>query len=211
MAAIELGERFLAGRARVDGERLKDPGGLTDAERIRLGTARGEFGTAPIFIDDSPSRSMVQVAANARRHRARHDIGLLVVDYIQLVEPEDARGRSRQEQVAQVSRRLKCLAKELKIPILALSQLNRLAEAREDRRPRLADLRESGAIEQDADTVILLHRPDFYEKEDQPGVAEAIVVKNRSGSTGTVKMTFLKSIMRFEPFSPPIPAGEPEF
>jgi replicative DNA helicase len=211
MAAIELGERFLAGRARVDGERLKDPGGLTAAERIRLGTARGEFGTAPIFIDDSPARNMVQVAANARRHRARHDIGLLIVDYIQLIEPEDARGRSRQEQVAQVSRRLKCLAKELNIPILALSQLNRLAEAREDKRPRLADLRESGSIEQDADTVILLHRPEFYSAADQPGVAEAIVAKNRSGSTGTVKTTFLKSIMRFEPFAPPVPAGDPEF
>lgn len=210
MAAIELGERFLASRARVDNERLKDPGGLTAAERVRLATARAEFGTAPIHLDDSPSRNMVQVAANARRHKARHDIGLLIVDYIQLVEPEDARGRSRQEQVAQISRRLKCLAKDLNIPVLALSQLNRLAEAREDKRPRLADLRESGAIEQDADTVILLHRPDFYDKTDQPGIAEAIVAKNRSGACGTVKMSFLKPVMRFESYNPLAQVHEPE-
>ena len=122
---------------------------------------------------------------------------MIVVDYIQLIDSDESRD-SRQEQIAKISRRLKTLAREMKLPVVALSQLNRAVENREDRRPRMADLRESGAIEQDADMVLLLHRPEYYDANDQPGIAEVIVAKNRNGATGTVKLTFLKNFTRFE-------------
>ena len=148
----------------------------------------------------------------ARRLKRRRKIGLIVVDYIQLVDSEDSRD-SRQEQIAKISRRLKTLARELKVPVVALSQLNRAVESREDRRPRMADLRESGAIEQDADIVLLLHRPEYYDANDQPGIAELIVAKNRNGPTGNVKLTFLKNLTRFENLAtvaePLDEAGEP--
>ena len=123
---------------------------------------------------------MLQITASARRLKLRKELGLIVVDYIQLVDSEDSRD-SRQEQIAKISRRLKTLARELEVPVIALSQLNRAVENREDRRPRMADLRESGAIEQDADIVLLLHRPDYYDANDQPGIAELIIAKNRNG------------------------------
>ena len=162
-----------------------------------MGKAYEELRQTPIFIDDTPTRTMLQVTANARRLKLRRDIRLIVVDYIQLVDSEDAR-ESRQEQIAKISRRLKTLARELQVPVIALSQLNRQDETREDRRPRMADLRESGAIEQDADMVLLLHRPEYYDPNDQPGVAELIVAKNRNGRTGDVPLTFLKNFMRFD-------------
>jgi replicative DNA helicase len=143
---------------------------------------------------------MMQIAASARRIKRRRKIGLVMVDYIQLVDSDDTRD-SRQEQIAKISRRLKTLARELSVPIVALSQLNRAVESREDKRPRMADLRESGAIEQDADMVLLLHRPEQYDANDQPGIAELIVAKNRNGPTGTVKLTFLKNLTRFENLS----------
>ena len=143
---------------------------------------------------------MMQIAASARRIKRRSQIGLLMVDYIQLVDSDDSRD-SRQEQIAKISRRLKTLARELKVPVVAISQLNRAVESREDKRPRMADLRESGAIEQDADMVLLLHRPEYYDANDQPGIAELIIAKNRNGPTGTVKLTFLKNLTRFENLS----------
>jgi replicative DNA helicase len=155
---------------------------------------------------------MLQITASARRLKLRKGLGLIVVDYIQLVDAEESRD-SRQEQIAKISRRLKTLARELHVPVIALSQLNRAVESREDRRPRMADLRESGAIEQDADIVLLIHRPDYYDPNDQQGVAEVIVAKNRNGPTGSVKLTFVKKLTRFENFSslaePPIDAGSP--
>jgi len=143
---------------------------------------------------------MLQITANARRLKLRHKLEMVVVDYIQLIDAEESRD-SRQEQIAKISRRLKTMARELHVPVIALSQLNRGVEQREDRRPRMADLRESGAIEQDADLVLLLHRPEYYDPNDQPGVAELIVAKNRNGATGTVKMTFLRNYTRFENLS----------
>ena len=124
-------------------------------------------------------------------------VGLIMVDYIQLVDSEDSRD-SRQEQIAKISRRLKTLARSSKVPVIALSQLNRAVENREDKRPRMADLRESGAIEQDADIVLLLHRPEYYDPNDQPGIAELDVAKNRNGATGFFKLAFNKKITRFE-------------
>ena len=154
---------------------------------------------------------MLQITAMARRLKLRQNLGLIVVDYIQLIDSEDSRD-SRQEQIAKISRRLKTLARELHVPVIALSQLNRAVESREDRRPRMADLRESGAIEQDADMVLLLHRPEYYDPNDQPGIAEIIVAKNRNGPTGSVKLTFLKNLTRFEnlaSIAEPIDEGSP--
>jgi replicative DNA helicase len=170
---------------------------LGTREMAMLGKAYDEMRESPLFIDDTPARTMMQITANARRLKLRHNIGLIVVDYIQLIDSDDSKD-SRQEQIAKISRRLKTLARELDVPVIALSQLNRGVENREDRRPRMADLRESGAIEQDADLVLLLHRPEYYDANDQPGIAELIVAKNRNGATGTVKLTFLRNNMRFE-------------
>jgi replicative DNA helicase len=197
MGQIELAERLLCARSRVDGHKLRTGQNLGTREMTLLGKGYDELISAPIFIDDTPARNMLQITANARRLKLRQNLGLIVVDYIQLIDSEDSRD-SRQEQIAKISRRLKTLARELKVPVIALSQLNRAVENREDRRPRMADLRESGAIEQDADLVLLLHRPEYYDPNEQPGIAELIVAKNRNGATGSVKLTFLKNITRFE-------------
>jgi replicative DNA helicase len=199
MGQLEIAERLLCARSRVDGEKLRKGRGLGTREMTMLGRGYDELRAAPIYVDDTPTRNMLQITANARRMKMRQDIGLIVVDYIQLIEHEAPEGReNRQEQIAKISRRLKTLARELNVPVLALSQLNRAVENREDRRPRMADLRESGAIEQDADLVLLLHRPEYYDPNDQPGIAELIVAKNRNGRTDSVKFTFLKNFMRFE-------------
>lgn len=212
MGNLEIGERLLCARSRVDGHKLRTGHGLDYRELNKLAKAYHEMEGAPIFIDDTPARNMLQITAMARRLKLRQDLGLIMVDYIQLVDAEDNRD-SRQEQIAKISRRLKTLARELHVPVIALSQLNRAVESREDRRPRMADLRESGAIEQDADMVLLLHRPEYYDPNDQPGIAEVIIAKNRNGATGSVKLTFLKSLTRFENLAsiaePPPDEGTP--
>jgi len=200
MGQVELAERLLCSRSRVDGNKLRTGKGLGARDLAMLGTGYDSLRASPLYIDDTPSRNMLQITANARRLKMRQDVGMIVVDYIQLVDSEEGRD-SRQEQIAKISRRLKTLARELHVPVVALSQLNRAVENREDRRPRMADLRESGAIEQDADLVLLLHRPDYYDPNDQPGLAEVIVAKNRNGATGSVKLTFLKNLTRFENLS----------
>jgi len=210
MGNLELAERLLCARSRVDGHKLRTGQNMGTRDMSQLARAFDEFRNASLFIDDTPSRNMLQITANARRLKMRSNLGMIMVDYIQLVDSEESRD-SRQEQIAKISRRLKALARELEVPVVALSQLNRAVESREDRRPRMADLRESGAIEQDADVVLLLHRPDYYDANDQPGVAELIVAKNRNGATGSFKLTFLKNFTRFENFSniaePPIDSG----
>ncbi len=197
MGELELVDRLLSSRARVDGHKLRTGKGLGQQDLAQLGRAYNELHKAPLFIDSTPARNSLQITANARRLKLRKDVGLIVVDYIQLVDADESRD-SRQEQIAKISRRLKQLARELNVPVIALSQLNRAVENREDRRPRMADLRESGAIEQDADLVLLLHRPEYYDPNDQPGVAELIIAKNRAGATDTVKFAFLKNLTRFE-------------
>ncbi len=197
MGEVELVDRLLSSRGRVDGYKLRTGKGLGTQDMAQLGRAYTELHKAPLYIDSTPARNMLQITANARRLKLRKDLGMIVVDYIQLVDAEENRD-SRQEQIAKISRRLKQLARELNIPVIALSQLNRAVENREDRRPRMADLRESGAIEQDADLVLLLHRPEYYDANDQPGIAELIIAKNRAGATDTVKMTFIKNLTRFE-------------
>ncbi|MDG3006720.1 replicative DNA helicase [Paludisphaera mucosa] len=211
MGRLELGERLLSAHAKVDSNKLRTGRGMDYRELNKLGKAFGEMETAPIHIDDTPSRNMLQITASARRLKMRQGLGMIMIDYIQLIDSDESRD-SRQEQIAKISRRLKMLARELHVPVVALSQLNRAVENREDRRPRMADLRESGAIEQDADVVLLLHRPDYYDANDQPGIAEVIVAKNRSGRTDTAKLVFLKNLTLFDNkanIEQPIDEGRP--
>src|SRR5262249_53306490 len=149
---------------------------------------------------DSPGQGMLRIAANARRLKLRHGIKIVFVDYLQLIEPDNRRD-NRQEQVANISRRLKFLARELQIPVVALAQLNRNPEDRQGGKPRLSDLRESGSIEMDADTVMLLHRPEMYEPGQHEGTTEVIIAKQRNGPTGEITLTYIKQFMRFENFA----------
>jgi len=196
---IELAERLLCSQARVDSHRLRK-GNLSSADMQKLIEAGGILRNAKLFIDDTPSLGMLRIAANARRLKLRQSVRLVVIDYLQLIEPDNRRD-SRQEQVAHISRRLKHLARELAIPVVALAQVNRSSEDRQDHKPRLADLRESGSIEQDADTVMILHRPEMYEPGQQEGIVEVNVAKQRNGPTGEITLTFLKQFMRFENFA----------
>jgi replicative DNA helicase len=203
MSRVELAERLLCCQAKVDGHKLRK-GALSSDDMDRLIEAGGVLRRAKFFIDDSPAQTMLRIAANSRRLKLREKIRLVIIDYLQLIEPENRRD-PRQEQVAQTSRRLKFLAKELEIPVLALAQVNRAAEDRQDHRPRLADLRESGSIEQDADNVMMLHRPELYEPGQHEGTIEIIIAKQRNGPTGEITLTYLKQFMRFENFAIGVP------
>ncbi len=200
MSAVELADRLLCSLARVNGLRLRN-GTISNDDRKRLIEKAAEMSQAPLYVDDTPSRSMTEIAAAARRLKRRDSLGLIVIDYLQLIEPDSARD-PRQEQVAKIARRLKGLARELKVPVLCLGQLNRQAEATKDNKPRMSHLRESGAIEQDADVVMFIHREEYYctNEEDRAkvaGEAELIVAKQRNGPTGDVKLAWLKDITRF--------------
>jgi replicative DNA helicase len=196
---IELTERMLCAQARFNGHKLRS-GRLGSGDISKLMDAASELRPAPVFIDDTPGRTMLQIAASARRLKMRHDIQLIVIDYLQLIEADNRRD-SRQDQISQISRRLKIIARELQVPVIALSQLNRSPEMREGGKPRLSDLRESGAIEQDADVVVLLHRPVLHDKDADPRVADVIIAKQRNGPTGEIKLTFLNECTRFENYS----------
>jgi replicative DNA helicase len=197
---IEIAERLLCCQSRVDSHKLRK-GHLSAEDMHHLTQAAEELSQAPLYIDDTPSQSMLRIAANARR-LMRKGLKAVFVDYLQLIEPDNRRD-SRQEQVANISRRLKHLARELQIPVIAMAQLNRSPEERQDNKPKLAHLRESGSIEQDADTVMLMSRPDENE-----GVIEVDVAKQRNGPTGEVKIAFLKQFMRFENFAVEAPFGD---
>jgi replicative DNA helicase len=206
MDRLELSERFLMSRAKVDGDLIKVPSRLGASGKARLQWVVDNISPkSKLTIDDPAHLTITQLAARARRHKHRHGLGLLVVDYLQLIDGQRAKGDNREQEIARISRRLKGLAKELHVPVLALCQLNRAVESREGRRPGLADLRESGQIEQDADCVILLHRPELYDPNDNPGEAFAIVAKNRGGRTGQATLKYIKSQTRFESveFVPP--------
>jgi replicative DNA helicase len=177
-------------------------GELDEDDRDKLLRVSHELSELPIFIDDQPGRSMSQIGAICRRLKRKDDIRIVIIDYLQLIEPEDKRA-PREQQIAQITRRLKFLAKELQVPVVALAQLNRGVELREDKRPKLADLRESGAIEQDADIVMFLHRPEMYDPADHPGEAEVVVAKHRNGPTGIVRLNFKKQHMQFQDFTGP--------
>ncbi|HEU5034637.1 MAG TPA: replicative DNA helicase [Mycobacteriales bacterium] len=185
MGRSEITTRLLSAEARILLSHLRT-GQMTDDDWNRLARKMGEIADAPLFIDDSPNMSMMEIRAKARRLKQRHDLKLVVVDYLQLMS-SPKRVENRQQEVAEMSRSLKLLAKELEVPVIAISQLNRGPEQRTDKRPQMSDLRESGAIEQDADMVILLHREDFYERESpRAGEADLIVAKHRNGPTKDV-------------------------
>jgi replicative DNA helicase len=200
MSSTELGDRLLCSRARVNGQRLRN-GTISNEERRRIVEEAADVSQAPLFVDDYPSRTMTEIAAAARRLKRRGGLGLIVIDYLQLIEPDNSKDQ-RQEQVAKIARRLKGLARELKIPVLCLAQLNRQAETSKDNKPRLSHLRESGAIEQDADVVMFVHREEYYQTNDDDrarvaGQAEIIVSKQRNGPIGDIKLTFHKDFTRF--------------
>lgn len=199
MARIELAERLLCAQSKVNSHNLRK-GHLSADDLQKLIEAGETLRKAKLFIDDTPSQTMLRIAANARRLKKRHGIGFVAIDYLQLIEPESRR-EPRQEQVAQISRRLKFLARELEIPVMALAQVNRSSEDRQDNRPRLADLRESGSIEQDADTCFILHRLPREEGQGDDQM-ELIIAKQRNGPTGELLMTYKKSFMRFENYTP---------
>ena len=193
--------RMLCSEARVDAHRLRT-GYLKEAEWPLLTTAAGQLAKAPIYIDDTPAMSVLEMRSKSRRLKTEADVGLIIIDYLQLVRGfGDA--ENRQQEISQISRALKALAKELEVPVVALSQLSRAVESRGgDRRPVLSDLRESGAIEQDADVVKFIYRPEVYERsEDNRGRAELIIGKQRNGPIGTVDLTFISEYTRFESMS----------
>lgn len=196
MSKTEITMRLLSAEARVSLGHMRG-GTMSDDDWARLARKMGEVAEAPLYIDDSPNLTMMEIRAKARRLRQRKDLRLLVVDYLQLMHG-NKKAESRQQEVAELSRSLKLLAKELEIPVIAMSQLNRGAEQRTDKRPQLADLRESGSIEQDADMVILLHREDAYDKESpRAGEADFIVAKHRNGPTRDITVAFQGHYSRF--------------
>jgi len=200
MASMELADRLLCSAAQVNGQRLRN-GTISQEDRRRLVQKSSEIGSSPLFIDDTPGRTLTEIAAVARRLKRKQGLKLIVIDYLQLIEPDNPRD-PRQEQVARIARRLKTMARELKLPVLCLAQLNRQAEASRDNRPRLNHLRESGAIEQDADVVMFVHREEYYQttEEDRErvrGQAEIIVAKQRNGPTDDVKLLWQQDYTRF--------------
>ncbi len=197
MSKEHLAQRLLCSYGRINAHNVRS-GMLSSSEWPTLTKAAGKLSEAPIFIDDSPSLSILELRAKARRLKSRHDIHLVVLDYLQLMD-ESAVTENRQQEISVISRSLKALARELDIPVIAVSQLSRAPERRESFRPRLSDLRESGAIEQDADVVLMLFREEYYNPtEENRGVAEVIIAKQRNGPTGTVKLAFIKEYTRFE-------------
>lgn len=197
MSQEQLVRRMLCSRAEVDASKLRG-GFLAESDWPRLTRAAGILSEAPIFIDDSPALTALEVRAKARRLHREHGLGLLVVDYLQLMRG-GYRIESREREISEISRALKALAKELDIPVIALSQLNRSVENRQDKRPQLADLRESGAIEQDADVIAFVYRDEMYNPESPDvGKAEIIIGKQRNGPTGKTVLAFRNSITRFD-------------
>src|SRR5215470_13269851 len=199
MAKEQLAMRMLCSEARVDLARVRT-GHLSDREFPKLAMAAGRLADTPIYIDDTPALSVLELRAKARRLKRDpgSKLGLVVVDYIQLMRSAEGRD-NREQEISEISRSLKALAKELNVPVVALSQLNRQVENRNPPIPRLADLRESGAIEQDADVIMFLYREEYYQEDsDKKGVADIIVAKQRNGPIGNIELTFLKEYTRFE-------------
>jgi len=201
MGRQQLAERFLCSRSRIDAQLVRR-GFLKEDDNKKLIDACSELGQSQIYIDDTAGLTPLEVRGKARRLKSRYDIKCVFVDYLQLMSAGSGRIESRQQEITMISRYLKALARELNIPVVVLSQLNRAPETREDHRPRMSDLRESGSIEQDADVIMLLHREDYYHQSDpdweKNNTAELIVAKQRNGPTGTVKLRFFEQFTRFE-------------
>jgi replicative DNA helicase len=209
MGKQQLVQRLLAARSGIDSHRFRR-NMLTKDDFHKLMAACDQMQDAPIFIDDTPGLTLMQMRAKARRMAAKHDVKALIIDYLQLMSIT-GRSESRQVEVSEISRGVKAMARELEVPVMCLSQLNRAAEQREGHRPRMSDLRESGAIEQDADVVAMLHREEYYHQAepewadlnpDKVGLAELIIAKQRNGPTGTVQLSWIPDTMRFRDYAP---------
>jgi replicative DNA helicase len=198
MSKMELTQRLMCAEARVDSNRLRR-GSLQDSDWPKLSHALGRLAEAPIFIDDTASVSIMEMRAKCRRLKAKHGLGLVIVDYLQLMQPTSrSRGDNRVQEIGDISRSLKILARELELPVIAVSQLSRNVEHRTDKRPMLADLRDSGSIEQDADIVLFIYRDEVYNPDSpQKGIAEIIVAKHRSGPIGKIDLAFLQHYTKF--------------
>lgn len=197
MSKEQMVNRILCSEAMVDSNKVRT-GTIDDDEWAKLAAASGQLSEAQIFIDDTPGISIMEIRAKCRKLKLEKNIGLVVIDYLQLVQGTNKRGGSREQEISEISRSLKILAKEINVPVIALSQLSRAPEQRPDHRPMLADLRESGAIEQDADIVMFLYRDDYYnEDSEKKNIAEVILAKHRSGSTGTVELLWLGNYTKF--------------
>ncbi|MDY6953156.1 MAG: replicative DNA helicase, partial [Thermodesulfobacteriota bacterium] len=205
MSKEQLSLRMLSAEARVDSSRMRG-GFLSEADLAKINRAAGALYDIPIFIDDSPAISALEIRAKARRMKMEKALGLIVIDYLQLMRGRSSAER-RELEISEISRSLKALAKELHIPVVALSQLNRKVEERTNKRPVLSDLRESGAIEQDADVIVFIYRDEVYNKEEDnrnKGIAELILAKQRNGPIGTVRLAFLEQYTRFENLAPEV-------
>jgi replicative DNA helicase len=204
MPTEEIVLRALSSRGRVDQHRLRN-GTLGNDDWPRIAHAVGELSTAPLFVDDSAALTPVELRSRARRLKRDHGLALVIVDYLQLMQVP-GRADNRVAEISEISRSLKALSKELSIPVIALSQLNRGLENRTEKRPQMADLRESGAIEQDADLILFLYRDEVYfkDKEEVKGIAEVIIGKQRNGPIGSVRMSFFGEYTRFENYAPPM-------
>lgn len=196
MSKEQMVNRILCSESEVDSMKVRNAD-LNSEEWLKLGETSGKLSEMPLYIDDTPGLSSAELRAKCRKAKLEKNIGLVIIDYLQLMESKN-KSPSRQQEISEISRSLKILAKELSVPVIALSQLSRATESRVDHRPMLSDLRESGAIEQDADIVMFLHREDYYNADtEKKNVAEVIVAKNRSGSTGTVELAWLGSYTKF--------------
>ncbi len=196
MLAPELSGRILSSEANIDSRKIRT-NDYTDSDLRNFGFAVQELTKLPVYINDNGGTTLLDIKSQARKVASEQGLGLIVIDYLQLMQPH-VRKNSREQEIAEISRGIKELAKELKCPIIALSQLNRSATSRTDRRPQLQDLRESGSIEQDADIVILIHREDYYDQNTpEKGIAEIIVAKNRAGEQGTVKLAWIGAQTKF--------------
>ena len=197
MSKEQIGNRILCSEALVDSNKIRT-GQLEDDDWVKLAQTLGRMSDAPIYIDDTPGISVMEIRAKCRKLKLEKNIGLIVIDYLQLISGSGKKNTSREQEISEISRSLKILAKELNVPVIALSQLSRTAEKRDDKRPMLSDLRESGAIEQDADIVMFLYRDDYYNPDtEKKNVAEVILAKHRGGSTGTVELAWLPSYTKF--------------
>ena len=196
MSKDQLIKRLLAMNSNVDSQNIRT-GNLQDAEWVKLVDSARELGSSHLIIDDTPGISVSKLRSKCRKYKMDHDLGLVIIDYLQLMS-SDRKSDSRQVEISEISRSLKALARELDVPVIALSQLSRAVEGRPDKRPMLSDLRESGAIEQDADVVMFLYRDEYYNKDtEKPGVAEVIIGKQRNGPTGTSELAWVAKYTKF--------------
>lgn len=211
MGAEQLVMRMLCAEGNIDAQRLRT-GSLTDDDWGKLTMAMGSLSNAGIFIDDTPGVRITEIRSKCRRLKQEHGLGMILIDYLQLILGSGRSGENRQQEVSEISRSLKALARELQVPVIALSQLSRGVEQRQDKRPMMSDIRESGSIEQDADIVAFLYRDDYYDKESEDkNIIEIIIAKQRNGPVGTVQLAFVKEYNKFvnlekrfdESFSPP--------